>query len=196
MEHTLDVHQVYNPMVAPFNTSTEVLNGAEINKDNYTESGILIPNIVADSERIVRTVYAPIHLKKKVNELRYQAFSSPVDMDEISVTRLEYSNADFCKQSGKENEKPDKRRTYFGLAVLLASEVREVSRSLDMQGDVIYSPIDSNIAHADIKLGFTPIKDQQLTGEQILLMETLADQARLFPDNDMDSNAWTSGELN
>ena len=179
--------------------SNSVNNGEEsANKveGRTTRDGLFIPDTIDDTERIVRTVYEPVHLHKKTRELKFKAFESPVGMDEMSVTRLEYSSVDFCKQFGKANEIPDKRRNYYGLAVLLVSQIRAiVVEEKNYRGDVVYSPIDENESHADIKLGWSIEMGKEYTGEQQYMMDTLVEKAKMYPDNNKEAEVWDGPEL-
>ena len=87
----------------------------------YKRKRDIIPDEISDEEKIVRSIFSPINIKK--DKLQKNAFRPPVDSDEISVNRLNYTSADFCKKLGKESENPDARRSFFGLGLLYAKKI-------------------------------------------------------------------------
>jgi hypothetical protein len=153
-----------------------------------------IPSMVANQEKVVRVVYSPVYTKRdqETNEivLKYQTFRSPPDKDEVSVTRLDYSSPDICKRQGKAYEDKQNKRTYYGLAVLLVKEIR------DLEADVIATPIPGvNEAHADITIGHIPVRGEQLPLDFKYKVETMAEIARLYEDKNPDVDGWDSDEL-
>lgn len=148
-----------------------------------------IPVLVDDSEIIVRVIYEPTHLKNKNLALRNQAFRSPAEKDEVSVTRLDYSNATFCKSYGKKHEAPANKRTYYGLAVLRVSYVRS------LEANVLGTALEDNPAHADITIGYVAQKGVQLPAEYSYMVEEMASAANIFPDPDIPNPEWTGNDL-
>ena len=159
------------------------------------ESGIDsdIPKEISDNERIVRSIFSPIYLNKS-KKLRPSAFKSPAEKDEVSVNRLEFTNADFCKRISKEIENPEVKKNYFGLAVLHAKEIR------DVDAEVVYSPIlepksKINRFHSDIKIGIVRRKGEQLPAEFQLKVSKLSSLARLYEDTHPNDENWKGPEL-
>lgn len=187
----LSVNEEHNSALQKGNHIT-VESGANVN----------IPQSIAGQERIVRILYDPVHFKvvkpKKPSEveqriLRFKAFEPPYNLDEISVTRLEYSSPDFCKLFGRERQKPEGRRNYYGLAVLFAHEIRGINAEVEHTPD--YTSENYNPAHSDIHLGFILEKDKPVTAQQQLMMDRLAQVARVYKDEDITADVWNSGEL-
>ncbi|UBZ15335.1 hypothetical protein LDL77_06380 [Flagellimonas marinaquae] len=152
-----------------------------------------IPKEISNDERIVRSIFSPIYLNKS-NKLRASAFKSPAELDEVSVNRLEFTDADFCKRISKQIENPEFKKNYFGLAVLLAREIRSVD------SDVVYSPISEpedkiNPYHSDIKIGVVRKKGEQLPAEYQLKVNKLTSLARLYEDSSPTDESWKGPEL-
>lgn len=153
-----------------------------------------IPTIIDDKEKIVRSIFSPVNVNIKTNKLRPNSFRSPAGIDEVSVNRLDFSNANFCKNISKEIENPSNKRTYFGLAVLIAKEIR------DLKANVVYSPIiepeaDINPYHSDIKVGYIKPKGQEAPAEINYIIQNLTNKARFYVDPDPTSNEWEGSEL-
>ncbi|MCE7042012.1 hypothetical protein [Dyadobacter sp. CY312] len=146
-----------------------------------------IPHTIADHETIVRIIFSPINvkfLKDGSRQILPNAFRSPADIDEVSVIRLAYSTADFCKNLGKSNEKPSEKRRYFGLASITAEQVRSI------QADIVSTPKRQNPAHADIKIGFIPKKGEPLPTEYRIKIDELAKRATFYQDPNPESKVW------
>lgn len=147
---------------------------------------------ITDNERIVRSVFSPINVNKK-GKLRNNAFQSPAEKDEVSVNRLDFTTPTFCKKLSKQIEQPQHKRTYFGLAVLTAKEIR------DVEAEVIASPIKTetidNPFHADIKIGYIKKRGETLPTEFRLKMQEMVKKARFYVDDDVKSDEWNGEEL-
>ena len=107
---------------------------------------------------------------------------------------MDYTTVGFCKGASKKIEQPQHRRSYFGLAAILAKEIR------DTKSDVIYSPIlklkkENNPYHSDIKIGYIPEKGKQLPSEFQEKVNKIAETARLFVDPDPNSANWTGEKI-
>lgn len=153
---------------------------------------IEIPNTIDDNEKIVRFVFSPINVNKK-GKLKPNAFKSPAGIDEVSVNRLDYTTADHCKQLAKKIENHLNKRAYFGLGVLLTSEIRAE------KAEVVYSPIVEkeryNPFHADIKIGCIRKKGESLPAEYNFIVNNLTKKARLYSDPNPLSDNWEGDEL-
>ena len=150
--------------------------------ENSRVSGI--PIYIENSERIVRILYFPKHVYKNEKSVKWGAFRSPAGKDEVSVIRLDYCSPEFCKNQGKEHQNPEQKRSYFGLAVLIAKEIREV------EAEVIYTPEGNHIYHADIKVGFIYELGKEPPAKIKYKVETMAQTARIYKDPNPDSNIW------
>lgn len=137
-----------------------------------------------ESEKIVRSIFSPINLKKDGTGLNPNAFRSPAGIDEVSVNRLSYTNADFCKRHGKSIENPSAKRSFFGLALLYVNQI------LSTGSEIKYTPKPDNIYHADIKIGFIPVTSQPLPPQFQKKVRELAEKSKLFRDNNPSSNSW------
>jgi hypothetical protein len=149
---------------------------------------VSIPSKIEDRERIVRVLYFPKNVKND-KALRANAFRTPPDKDEVSIIRVDYCSAKFCKEHGKKYEDPDQKRKYFGLAVLTVKEIRGVD------ADVVHSPLPGNPAHGDIKIGFCPPKGEQLPAEYQYKVDEMVRMSRVHEDKDPDNDEWTGEEL-
>lgn len=151
-----------------------------------------IPNQITDNERIVRSVFSPINVNKK-GKLRNNVFQSPPEKDEVSVNRLNFTTPTFCKKLSQQIEQPQHKRTYFGLAVLTAKEIRET------EADIVASPIKTDIIdnpfHADIKIGYIKKRGETLPTEFRLKVLEMTKKARFYLDNDLESEEWNGEEL-
>lgn len=171
-------------MIKAFYYFLNKLKPSEIKERNIVEEIPIIPNEVSDEENVVRAIFEPNDIAKKTNTLKYIAFRSPPERDEVSVTRLQYSTPTFCKSHAKSINRQG--ANYFGLAVINVLEIRNT----EINGDVVSTPMESNPAHADIKIGFIPLKGEQLPSEIRYRLDKLADKARLYPDKNKEISEW------
>lgn len=149
-----------------------------------------IPNTVEDKERLVRIIYSPMNFNEKTGELKDNAFKSPIMKDEVSVLRLDYTSADFCKKHGVRNSDPTKKRAYFGtLAVILAQQVRTVG------ADVIATPKTDLLMHADIIYGHVAEAHENYPPELLHKVRQLKKLAKTFVEVDPDATNWTGTDL-
>ena len=84
-----------------------------------------LPIEIADSEKVVRAIMSPYHFNNN-GHLRPAAFRSEPGTDNVSVIRQTYMGSDFCKAKAKEIAAASPGKTYMGLAVLIASQIRDV----------------------------------------------------------------------
>lgn len=151
-----------------------------------------LPNNINDSEKIARSIFSPVNVTKK-GELKANAFRSPPLIDEVSVNRLDYTNATFLKKLSKQIENPNQKRNYFGFAILNAIEIREHNNA-----DIIYSPISKpieNIFHADIKIGYIKKKGEELPAEISYEIKKMTEKSRFYIDPDLNSEEWLGNKL-
>ena len=152
-----------------------------------------VPLDFSNDERIIRTVYSPFNIDRKKGTLNPNLFKSPFDIDEISVNRLNYTTANFCKKISKDNQAVGKR-DYFGFAVLLKKEITNSNCS------IVYSPITEpkekiNYFHSDIKVGQIAKRGEQYPSEISKKIKDLTDVARFYIDPLPTSNDWTGDDL-
>lgn len=82
-----------------------------------------IPKTIYNLEKIARVLFFPGMMTKNKENIRSNAFRTLPNIDEVSVIRLDYYIPDFCKKQDKKIQKPERDRSYFGLAVLNALEI-------------------------------------------------------------------------
>ncbi|ALU75171.1 hypothetical protein AUW17_07805 [Tenacibaculum dicentrarchi] len=167
------------------------------NEDNSNEEVIIdIPNDFSELEKITRTIFSPMNVKKD-DSLRNNAFTTPANLDEVSVNRLNYTTPNFIKKISKFISNPDKGRSYLGIAVI---DVKEIYES---DSDIVYTPneitIDEttleNKFHSDIKIGFVKEAGNQLPMKYVYKVEQMVQKSRFYKDNNPDSESWESGDL-
>ena len=152
-----------------------------------------VPTNFNDEEKIVRSIYSPINIHKTKGTLLPNAFRTPAYIDEISVNRLNFTTASFCKKISKENQIIGERN-YFGFAILLKKEIDE-SNCI-----IVYSPIlkpkeKVNLFHSDIKIGYIPKKGEELPSEISKKIRDLTQLARFYKDPNPNSTEWGGQEL-
>jgi hypothetical protein len=156
----------------------------------------LIPNHVADDERIVRAIYSPVHLDQKLTRLRPSAYEPPPGTDELSVMRLEYLGARASKRHARRIENPQKNRTYRGFAVLRVSRIRATNMSVEDSRQEF-------CGHADIRLLLDALKNRQAKeplsatdGKRLKeLKDYLLASSKYVADPKPRSSRWTAGLL-
>ena len=106
-------------------------------------------------EKISRTIFSPINLKKD-NTLRNNSFTTPAGIDEVSVNRLNYTSSNFIKMISKKISNPDEGRNYFGMAIIDVIEIHESDSEIHYTPNKINltTEIIDNPFHSDIKIGF------------------------------------------
>lgn len=155
---------------------------------------IELPQIITSDERLCRAIFSPINIDKKSGKLKSNAFRTPSEKDEISVNRLNYTFATFCKVEAKRNENSNQGRSYFGLAIIYQHEVE----SSDCE--TVYTPITKpkekrNPFHADIRIGYIPKKGEELPSRFRKKVDDMVKYSRFYPDPDTDKQNWTGSEL-
>src|SRR6266540_3272255 len=95
------------------------------------------PVEIAPTEKIVRAAIYPTHFDKKKGTLTWRLFRPKPD-DQLSVIRA-ILGADFCKAKGREIAKiAGGDRTYRGLAVLTADQIRSVGAEVTDSREIYY----------------------------------------------------------
>lgn len=155
---------------------------------------IQIPDDISESEKIVRSVFSPININPKTKKLKSNTFKSPSGKDEVSVTRLDYAGADFCKNFGIQIQNPNFGRGFFGLGVLDGSEIYSTD------SDIVFTPIlkpnlPENPYHADIKIGYFAVKGEQLPAEFQYKIDKLAQKCRFYEDPNPQVRNWKGSAL-
>lgn len=155
----------------------------------------MVPDSIQNNEKVVRVIFSPFHLNKKKTKLQANAFRSLYDKDEVSVTRINYTTANFCKRQGKkiESEESQKgtKKEFYGLAVVGYSEL------IDLKIGLRASPImPENPFHADIFYGCIRKRNEPLPSEVNERINRLAKEvARYYPDPNKNSESWDGHDL-
>lgn len=170
----------------------------DLNNDSNsnTEVKIDIPNDFLDSEKITRTIFSPMNIKKD-DSLRNNSFTTPANKDEVSVNRLNYTTPNFIKKISKFISNPEKGRGYYGIGVI---DVKEIYES---DSDIVYSPNEvtvdeitiENKFHSDIKIGFVKEAGNPLPMKYAYKVEQMVQKARFYKDNNPSSETWESDDL-
>jgi hypothetical protein len=147
-----------------------------------------LPNFIDNEEKIVRVLFHP-HNFNNSGKIRSNVYRSPSGKDEVSVIRLDYCTANFCKSRGKKIQRPEEKKAYFGLAVLIADEIRSLN------AEVVHTPEKENIYHADIKIGFVPQKNEELPSQFKFIVDELVRLARYYKDPNPEIDEWHGEDL-
>ncbi|MGM8360998.1 hypothetical protein ACSV4D_03675 [Flavobacterium sp. ARAG 55.4] len=150
-----------------------------------------IPSEISDSEKISRFIFSPINVNPNTGKLKSNCYKPPAGYDEISVNRLDFTNANFLKKIAIKMQNTN--RNYFGFAVINALDIRK------SDSDIIYTPktesTDYNPYHSDIKIGYTVITGEELPAEISNKIQKLVKSTRLYKDNNPELSNWTGDEL-
>lgn len=152
-----------------------------------------LPKIINDNECIVRCVYSTMNLKKN-GSLQASFYRPPIIVEEdgtkkeggISTVRRAYSRLNFIKHHCKCQEKPADKRSYYGMAYLLASNIRSC-QSGNYKASIISTPTRYESyklpQHADILYGYIPEKGSPLPTEINMIIEGLLSFTTMEKDN-------------
>jgi hypothetical protein len=116
--------------------------------ERKTENKTEVSLIIAPNEVLVRGIIAPLWASNSKKELKANAFLPPPPKGEeeskcVSVNRLIYCSADFCKNHAKKLE--IRGNEYVGLAIFNQRMIQELNEELE-QTDfafIVASPIDN-----------------------------------------------------
>ncbi len=161
-----------------------------------TSPDINIPDNFSEEEKITRTIFSPMNIKSN-DSLRNNSFTTPANLDEVSVNRLDYSTPHFIKKISKFISNPDAGRSYYGVAVIDVNEI------YDSNSDIVYTPTEievnevtmENKFHSDIKIGFIKQTGKPLPMQYAYKVEQMVEKARFYKDEDSDSDSWNGVDL-
>jgi hypothetical protein len=161
---------------------------------HYFNSPNKISKSIGNDEKIARAIYSPMNLHDKKQTLLPNAFKPPVNSDELSVNRLDYATADFCKKEAKKHSSPENRRSYYGFAILTKKEI------IDLNCDIVYSPIkkpakDKNLFHSDIKIGYIMKRGEPPPSEVSKKINDLTKVCRFYADPNTETEIWSGSQL-
>ncbi len=155
-----------------------------------------IPTEFSIEEKISRTIFSPMNVKKD-DTLRNNSFTTPSDLDEVSVSRLDFTTPDLIKKIGKFISNPDSGRSYFGVAII------DVGQIYESDSQIVYSPTTmeinnktmENIFHSDIKIGYVKQAGNPLPMKYAYKVEQMVQKARFYKDSDVNSDSWKGDDL-
>ena len=148
----------------------------------------IIPEHFEKDEKLVRIIFSPFHLNKKdATKITHAAFRPPPEIDEVSVNRLNFTTATFCKQQGKAMNSATK--TFCGLA--------SIRHSVVLQEGVFVrtSPKTDNPFHADIFYGVVLQRGAPMPAEMSLILKRLAASAHFYLDMNKESEVWEGEDV-
>lgn len=149
---------------------------------------IFVPDIFEEGEKLVRIIFSPFHIdKKNPSKITHIAFRSPSGIDEVSVNRLNFTTATFCKNQGQAMNSLAK--TFSGLATIRHKVV------IDLGAFVRISKQVDNPFHADIYYGIILQKGEPAPAELNLKMKDLARLAFFYPDTNPNSVEWEGDDV-
>ncbi len=152
-----------------------------------------IPDTIQNSEKLVRIIFSPYHVRsnRKTGEIRgikNSAFYSIPEMDEVSVTRIDYSSLDFCKTQAKRMENTIKE--YQGFAIVKYSDV------INSGAFVKVTKIPNNLAHADIYYKRLKQRGEPYPAETLLVIEEIVSKSIFIQDPSPDEEGWQGQNIN
>jgi hypothetical protein len=145
-----------------------------------------IPNSFEKGEKLTRIIFSPFHIDKN-NRLKPAAFKSPSEKDEVSVTRINYTDAHFCKKEGKKMETPEK--IFQGLATISYEKIVELGAFARV------SKLEINPFHADIYYGIIIKKGESAPAELNLILKNISQIAMFFKDINPNSETWEGDDI-
>ncbi len=162
----------------------------EENSIDPTET-IDLPQEITDDEKISRFVFSPINVNPKTGKLKSNCYRPPSGYDEVSVNRLDFTNANFLKAIALKMQ--NSTRNYFGFGIINTIDIRNAD------SDIVYTPknevSDYNPFHSDIKIGYTVISGEELPAEINNKIQKMIKSTRLYKDKNPELDDWTGDEL-
>ena len=147
-----------------------------------------IPTVVSNEERLVRFILSPFHFTKDGKQLRTSAFNPSIGTEEVSVTRLDYSSIERCKELAHKMFSSGKAQ-YRGFGLLNKAIAIECGAK-----DVVSAPIEENLAHANILLGIVR-PNEAIPSEIMYILDNLLDKVVFVRDPNPDSPDWNGDSL-
>jgi hypothetical protein len=96
----------------------------------------VIPRSIAGAETLIRGIVHPYFYSESKGKLKPEAFLPPPAKRDVSVLRLNYADAPFCKQHCKDL-RMGRGGLYVGMAALLAEAVDEAAQLPAVAGAVV-----------------------------------------------------------
>jgi hypothetical protein len=153
-----------------------------------------LPIEISDEEKIARFIFSPININPNTGKLKSNCYKPPAGYDEISVNRLDYTNANFLKKIALKMQNSEFSRNYFGFGVINTLDIR------NSDSDIVYTPIEFplenlNPYHSDIKIGYTVVSGEELPAEINNKIQNLVKKTRVYRDTFIENEDWTGEEL-
>ena len=165
----------------------------------------VIPQVVDDEERIMRTIFHPANFNEKKGTLKSNFMKPPAEPDEedstitsnkLSSTRYDYSGLEFCRAHARSHQS-EPRRHYWGFGRFVVGQLT-APRIIEDQVHICsvqHKPTDDNPAHVNINLGFRTAVGVPLDGQLLEYIKQLADSAEVLKDPDPNSEKWMGAEV-
>lgn len=102
-----------------------------------------IPRVVGDLELLIRGIVHPMFYSNSKNNLKREAFLPPLLSTDVSLLRLQFTDATFCKKHSKTLRLPN--NSYCGLAAVVAAQVEKINIDKacePVEAAIIGSPMD------------------------------------------------------
>lgn len=158
-----------------------------------------IPNQYNDEEIILRIVYSPYHIDLEKNQIKSSAFQPPPNRVDVSVLRINYTTADFCKQHGQRFAIPSKKY-YQGFGAFKVADLNEIRSEDDTEPRIVVSkifeprkrlflPMHGDIIMGKLENGVPPSNQMKRRAKKIKKIVTL------FRDPNPDSKKWKGDEI-
>ena len=147
-----------------------------------------IPSDVSNEERLVRFILSPFHFSKDGTKLKPSAFNPTIGTEEVSVTRLDYSSVERCKELAHKMF-PGGKAQYCGFGLLNKAIAIDCGAK-----DVVSSPEKDNPAHANILLGIVR-PNQAIPSEIMYILDNLLERVVFIRDPEPDSSIWKGDSL-
>jgi hypothetical protein len=175
---------------------------------------------ITPDEVLIRGIVAPIWASNSRKELKANAFLPPPPRGEeeskcVSLNRLRYSSANFCKNHAKNLQ--IRGNEYVGLAVFNQQIIHELNEELGLLGFafIVASPIDNKNEyvdtllttvyaedlgapmHADLTYSIPFSKNQVYSPaiDHLQYAKKLIKNVKYLPDPDVSDLEWTGGAL-
>lgn len=162
--------------------------------------GNRIPSVIGREERIMRTIYHPANFNTKKNKLRSNFMRPPSSPDEedptimsnkLSTTRFDYTGIEFCRSHARAHQSEPLRHYWgFGRFVVEKLEKPRIVGGQEYTCKVKSKPVEDNLAHANINLGFRLQEGESLDSEIQEYIKQLADSAEILEDPTPTSEKW------
>ncbi|MCI1187891.1 hypothetical protein MON38_10705 [Hymenobacter sp. DH14] len=170
-----------------------------------------IPRSIAPTETLVRGIVHPFFYSDSKKSLKPEAFLPPPAKRDVSVLRLAYTSAHFCKQHCSKLRIGDKS-LYVGMATLPAVAISQANEIPEVNGVVTVeaTPLDNNLQlvteiepttedsglpmHADI-LYRDPAPRGKANPVAMQAARFLLKQSIYHPDPEPESEKWEGDDL-